>query len=1041
MIDKTQKQRIMLSQEEFGNDVFLDYLLNRVKDIPSGGNLILDVSNFQWANDFQLSSLPFIASYLQIKRNIGVTIEYPQENLFKKDVFFNYLYSSGFFDFLKNYGIRVNKGGVRLEDYSTTDNLIKFQSFKNIAIKKEKGELNESRRFLYELSTNLRAIFQTEIFDQTTTAEKLARIIAKELIENINQHSGADLALVRCKYISNFQEIMTNYGSADEVKSYLKNHQNSNLFILTISDNGRGIINTLKEKYKKGDFLFKKELEGKIDAFSQSNAWWLRKAFEIHKTSEADIRSRQGLNYVLDTICEYNGFLYMRCDDAKVSYSKFKGTTDNLESTSFFTECSGTHYLIILPAEHRKRIAFSDCILYRKEGISSVTDARALNYEEVDISYKSKDTAISSSTEVSYKYPKEMVKILSERIDTIMHHSDRILAIDFSDAIHEKANDYAFIIEKLVENYHGRIGKFCILRNVDDEIIANFKRSKLSKLLKDYNSCIAVFNTSDRFSLLGIHDPEIEHELINLFDNLFLKTSDLSPKTINLIKNNQSILKINTSSSYGEIAYYVDFDFIFTNDFNSKISEEILRTGAEIKGHFYLNENIHVDNYLIAPLLFQNPYICRMYAKEIVKLFPSNQPDVLLTYSTTGILMYWYLKNYHSRWRNLKLTLVKSQFDLNLMYGDDIEEGQKVLILVDIKATGKFIDKLRNMAIEKSGSPNNIIGNVAIFDINNEFKNSEYEIKSLYSGLQLQLNGSDVCHCKSTEKKSFPSSGFILKIESSSGVPTIYQKEMSTLSVSKEKRKLLKTMKEKPETKVEHKDFRSRIDDDKLTEFELFRYWKHLENAFQIGHVKRGTTHFKHYDIPERLLFKDITLMELEAYIKQYTWSFTKEVHFIIYPKDLTAALLAHIVASRFLKKPTVIEARKYNDGSIVLPNNITKELGNKHVLLVDDAINTGATMLELIGLVNIYGGIVSGIFTITNRTAPEIEMTLRNLVPKVASAYRFHLDVLKEKDCDMCSYYQMLDQEMKSAAATKIFFKYIESKCDFYRVKPHESK
>jgi adenine/guanine phosphoribosyltransferase-like PRPP-binding protein len=235
------------------------------------------------------------------------------------------------------------------------------------------------------------------------------------------------------------------------------------------------------------------------------------------------------------------------------------------------------------------------------------------------------------------------------------------------------------------------------------------------------------------------------------------------------------------------------------------------------------------------------------------------------------------------------------------------------------------------------------------------------------------------------------------------------------------------------------KELRSRIDDDKLIDLELADYWKSLDNAFQIGHVERGDTHFEHYDKPERLLFRRRTLFELEAYIKEFVWSYKEEeIHYIIYNWDLTAALLAHIVASRFLRKPKVIEAVKFSDGSLVLPSAISKDLNKKNVLLVDDAINTGTTMLELIGLIRIYGGNVAGIFTITNRTSPEVEMTLKNLVPKVACAYRFDLATYRRSRCNLCAYQNLIEAKIRSSA-TKDFFEYLNSKLNVMAVKPFE--
>lgn len=1035
MVDSFQ-ERIFLLEKEFGNEIFLDSFLRKVNKFPPKSKISVDISDFSWANDFQLSSLPFVFSHLKHKKGIDLVIEFPQKSLFEKNDFFSYLYSSGFFKFVENYGLTLNKGNIKIDEYiDIKDELIKFQSFKNIAFKDDESELNESQKLLYDLSSNLRALFQKDIFDYSTAAENLARVIAKELIENINQHSGADLALVRCKYITDFKEIQRIYGNTNLCKEFLDNHRHSNIFVLTISDNGRGIIQSLKEKYKNGKFIVdeKSNLKEIID---HSNSWWIKKAFETHMLSETNVRSRLGLKVVLDTICEYNGFLYLRSADAAACYNRYNGKPTDIAAHFPNPEISGTHYVIILPAEYKKKLSFSDCVLYRKDSVETAKEERMLRYEEFDISYYR--SAITTSIEVSYKYPKKIIDNLSIKIELALKDKNRIIAIDFSNAINEKANDYAFILQAIIEKYRDNVGRFCILRNVSDYIISVFrKKSILPSLLSKYRTFLSVFNTSDRFSVLGILDSTVEEDLIKLFRNMILNINQLRTATVELIKNNDFIVKTAISENSEEVAYFVDFYEIFMSEFKQKVTEEIKRAKALITGHFSININTHVDNYLIAPFIFQNPIICRMFAKEIIKQIHNRIPDVLLTYSTTGIIMYWYLKNYYIP--GLKLMLVSSPTDLSLAYGQLAEKNQSVLILIDIKNTGDFIDKLRNLAIDLTGSSENIIAQIAIFDLNKNVKNEHYDVKSLYDELIVSVYQSVLCPCRS-DKMLYSKFGTALKIDSTTGVPTIYQKETSNLSVLLRKKELIKETKENKNDKVKHKEFRSLIDDDKLNEFGLIRYWKFLENVFQIDHVERGDTHFRHYDIPERLLFKDKTLIELETYIKHYTWSFNREVHYIIYPQDLTAAFLSHIVASRFLKKPEVVAARKFGDGSIVLPASISENLKGKNVLLVDDAINTGSTLLELIGLINIYGGIVAGIFTITSRTTPEVEMTLGNLVPKVACAYRFHLDVFKKKGCDLCTTEKMLIKKLE-AAATKEFFTHLKMKIELNKVKQYESR
>jgi hypoxanthine phosphoribosyltransferase len=324
-----------------------------------------------------------------------------------------------------------------------------------------------------------------------------------------------------------------------------------------------------------------------------------------------------------------------------------------------------------------------------------------------------------------------------------------------------------------------------------------------------------------------------------------------------------------------------------------------------------------------------------------------------------------------------------------------------------------------------------------MFDINKSNTPTDFNVNAIYDGVDVDPKTPDQCDCH-TKGKSYVIYRSDLSIEMASGIPTIRQMESSNLSELLIKNNILRTSNKKWHDNIEPIEMRSRIDDDKLTEFELVQYWKQLEKVFQLGHVERGDTHFEHYDIPERLLFDKHTRSELEAYIKQFVWSYSEEINYVIYNKDLTAAMLAHIVASRFLKKPEVVEAVKYSDGSFVLPRKVSQSLDKKKVLLVDDSINTGATMIELIGLVNMYGGTISGIFTITNRTSPEIEIALRKMVSKVACAYRFNLPTHKKSKCNLCSYKKTIESYIEHTG-TKEITEYLNSKLPLITIKPYD--
>jgi len=1032
----------IIISDKFKHDLCWDLLLRDTAHLQKDETLILEISDLSWANDLQLSALPFIISQLKINRLINVEIDYTFRNWFVEDKYFDYLTVSGFFNFMNDIGVPINLGKPPLKGINITDELFAFQSFKNIA-NNDRTSLDRGRSFLHDFSGTLISIFKKDIFENQSTAESLTRIIAKELVENINLHSNSNVALVRSRYYespADLQLFQHNY-SGDLVGEFSKNNISTPLFSITVSDNGVGIIKSLKDKYNSGEFIADKD-ETKESMLEEPDSWWLKRAFFRHKISLDHARSRIGLNSlenvrnrlglydVLDCIVENNGFIFLRSGQASAVYNKYDGDPKDLTCAYKLPDIAGTHYLIIFPAKLRKKAIINDISFQINDRLMSFSNASNLAYEEFDMSFKYKDSAIASDVSVSYKYPDDMIKAILTKLEKDIFNSNKILALDFSNAINEKSKNYIYIIEKLIDKYQGKIGQHVLIRNASDHLIQQMQNSSLNSKLKDKKIVIAVFNIFDRFSLLGT-EGKVHDELISIYRNQFISITSLSEQTISVIANNGNIINY-AHDGNDKIAFFADFSTIFRKDVTDRIDNELIKSGALARGHFSLNQR-HFDEYFIAPLMFQNPAICRLYAKEIMKECRGVIPDILLTYSTTGIIIYYYLKNYYAN--DLKLMLVSGVSDLHVKYGAEIEKGDKVLILVDAKFTGNYLNSLYKHAAKLSGDDKLVILTSCIFDLDKENQRSDMQVKSIYNNYQIKWRSDDMCDCAKSNRP-------VIDIDYSSGTPKVFQKEFAVLSVHDHKRFLLNTSSItsnfKPESAM--RGFYSRLDEEPASEHALYRYWKSLDESFQIGHVHRNDTHYEHYDIPENMLFSKSTLIKLEHYIKQYVWSFDKVIHYIIHPHDLTAAYLAHITASRFLKKPIVAEARKFADGTFGVATNIYNELEGKNVLLVDDSVNTGSTILELIGLVNIYGGHVEGLYTITNRMTTEIEMLLRSLVAKIGCAYRLHLDVFKASNCNLCNYSKKL-VFLQNAAATKEYNAYIEQQIELNKVQPHRIK
>ena len=154
--------------------------------------------------------------------------------------------------------------------------MINFQAFRNIVCDSESDD--ESQRILFEMSSTLEILsdlLKKEIFGKTDVGRKMARVIAKELIENIRQHSKSTKALVRLKFENDYNIVDKQYGISPVMKKYLERHQQHGFLLLTVSDNGMGIVTTLKEKYDNSYFI--PNIGEKLTEMkNKTTGWWIR---------------------------------------------------------------------------------------------------------------------------------------------------------------------------------------------------------------------------------------------------------------------------------------------------------------------------------------------------------------------------------------------------------------------------------------------------------------------------------------------------------------------------------------------------------------------------------------------------------------------------------------------------------------------------------------------------------------------------------------------------------------------------------------------
>lgn len=1024
---------IELNEKEFGEDFFFEKLLRQLRNLSNGKNIEIDLSKIGWMNDFQYTALPLILSYIKHDLKRDIKVSYPLPDLFSQDKTFAYLSSSGFFDLLRELSIPISVARNTTATAYDSAPLMQFQSFTNL-VSRQTDDI-KGQRFLYDLTANLKNLkdlLEEEVLGKTDVAHQLSRVITKELIENINQHSEATAALIRCRYIKNSTEIKRNYADKN-IENYFRYFEDTPFFILSVSDNGKGLIETLKEKYRSATFI-PNETENLKMMLDNTPTWWLQRAFSIHNVKHDKRRDRVGLDAVIKTVSDYNGLLYIRTHDAGLVRSAIPGKEFAVAPHANCQYVWGTHYVFYLPAIEKKKAALPSIPLqnqYPSSGMHSYGDLSKINMETIDISYTFKRYLFSKDVEVSYKHSEKTIQQIEEAIKIVLDKKDHILQIDFANAFHTHVHDYVFILDSMFSKYNKEFTSRIILRNVLDDVLMDIESSEFAKKLWKNKTPLIAFNQRDHISFIGCEE-KVFTELERLVVDKTLKMNNLSSTTQTVINNNKFMLSTTTSEGI-ELAYVIPFADIFKTNFNNLVATEIHESEALVDGHFVINDDFHVDKYLIPHLIFQNPALCRHYAKQIAILLNYKKPDILLSYSSTGIIMFWYLKEFY--FPDLKLSIINSPNDISHSYGAHISKGQNVLILTDVHLTGTLMRKLKKYAIDQAKKEDAVIAAISICDASGNLNNSDGDIVALFSEPLIKSFAVNSCHC---QKDNTPIS-CVAAPEARSALPSVYQKQNANILSYKEKKDRINNYSVDIIEPVERgKIFPSGIDDKDLSQFQIDKYWEYFQTAFQLGHVERNHIHFDHYDIPERLLFNKQTALDIDNSVKRFTWSFKHHIDYVVYPKDLTAAYLAHLVAGKFLNKPIVVEARQVSNGYLALPANFIKKLKDKKVIIVDDACNTGITLKELVGLINLYEGTVEGVFTITNRNSPENEMALRRLVPKVATAYRLNLGVYPKGSCPSCTTISRLDA-LKSTACTKKFENYLENKIKRLQVKDYE--
>ena len=162
--------------------------------------------------------------------------------------------------------------------------------------------------------------------------------------------------------------------------------------------------------------------------------------------------------------------------------------------------------------------------------------------------------------------------------------------------------------------------------------------------------------------------------------------------------------------------------------------------------------------------------------------------------------------------------------------------------------------------------------------------------------------------------------------------------------------------------------------------------------ARRAGHflLSSGRHSDAYFQCAQILQFPDLAL-ELGRSIAT---QFTEDDFDLVVSPAIGAVLLGHEVA-RALGRRYVFTERK--DGEMMIRRGFTLEKGEK-VIIAEDVVTRGTSLLEVIKVVEEAGGVVTGLTSIIDRTSGDVELPL----PLKALA-KVQVEAWTAPDCPLC--------------------------------------
>lgn len=1025
------------SFENIIQESFKNTFENKIKQI------VFSLKNVQWCDIFELSLLALWIDKL-LKESKKVVFIYPKIELDKDDLATSIIIEDEIasLDFKQNeidkynncYGFFIK---YRFEEYFSSKKI----EFRNVR-KNISSQFNYHSPFytLTKLNKNVFTNLEKElrkdarfnnVFNEGYDFEivksgKIRDVVLHELGENIVKYAkGKDANMImtligmNSKKRSVWNSVIINNYFNNEKDFFIKLSDYPYIEIV-ISDNGQGILNTLKKAY-----LNDKIIEQKKDHPTEIDI--LKYSLLPHSTSRSleermedikddilkeikDFNPTTGLHRLKETIRRFRGYLAIRSGRSIISFDFLnKPQSGNGIADDCMTEISnlvnygGTQFKIYIPLipdlqeQQPKERKFS----FRESQLNK-------EYLYINLSSHFKQKYNADTQELFlYSVYQEL-----DRLSSITSKKDIVgLIVDFSYTEKINSKILQVILRKVLLN-QSVYNKANVALNVESEIVLSFNSSMGNQIKHDEIKPLIVFDQIYNRNLIGckeedrlefyriIEGKEYDKNKLNVFIKKynFLFDHNLKNGNYSFIHNRTNIIN-NAAKSIEEILSQIIINQS-SNVYFPNVKVFLKNSGKYCLGYFEIYNLLINNNYQ------------SLIKQWITYKFIELKPDYVISIGSAYGNLINELLDELSRKGKYKLKHINIETPLNyykfLSINMDLASYSKIIIFTDVISTGNTLKK--------------VIENLPKVKIS--------YIYTIVDAPDIELEHSDLFELRS-------------KTESIVNKPTHYYDFLppewtySELQITDESTHvLLKSSEAKDGTLFQ--DYGIKSNKVYINEEEVDSYENNFlneiivkKNAYYYDHVITNDKHLTYlFDIPLILEnYEDDIVKIIQLYMKQELTkrkSSLKNVNNVIYLNyNLGLAKLANKVSQRFPNSsPIALSSRELNKD--LVPENEVQLFKGKTVLILDDALIKGESIMKLIDFVEERGIKSIFIFILINRSNNNISRRFKKIgkygSSEVIINYIFNAELpgFVEESCPFCKKHKILEKRLVEVSSIK---------------------